>query len=129
MHNEKLFKKRNWHSKKLPKHLTVRATEQEHNELKTRASAVRMSASRYLIHRGLAGRLPNLRATQPPTNEERELLERILYALRKVGNNLNQLAYATNSSRWTGTQQPPTSEINGVARQAKELIEEVKKRL
>jgi hypothetical protein len=130
MNTEKLVhKKRNWRSRNLSKPFTVRATEQEHSEIKRRADAARMSASRYLIHRGLAGRLPDLRITPPPSQEEREQLERILYALRKVGNNLNQLAHATNSAHLTGTQQPAAGDINIAAEQAKRLIDEVKKRL
>jgi uncharacterized membrane protein len=130
MNTEKLFyKKRNWRSRNLSKPFTVRATEQEHSEIRRRADAARMSASRYLIQRGLVGRLPDLRITLPPSQEEREQLERILYALRKVGNNLNQLAHTANSARWTGIHQPAADEINIAAEQAKQLIDEVRKRL
>lgn len=70
--------------------LTIRATRSEWERLSERAQAAQLSVSRYLIETGLT-------SANPPTPEGRAERERLLFQLRKVGVNLNQLARRANS--------------------------------
>lgn len=70
--------------------LTVRVTEAERRRLGDRARCAGLSASRYLVEAGLA-------ATEPPDPAERAALEAVLFHLRKVGVNLNQIARRLNA--------------------------------
>jgi len=70
--------------------LTIRATRDEWELLGARAQAAQLSVSRYLIETGLT-------SANPPTPEARAERERLLYELRKIGVNLNQLARRANS--------------------------------
>ena len=65
--------------------LTIRATKTERKHLGERAKSVHLSVSRYLVEAALT-------SANPPTPESRAERERLLFQLRKVGVNLNQLA-------------------------------------
>jgi hypothetical protein len=70
--------------------LTVRPTTQEHEQLKKRAASFGYkSMSRYLIDRSISEGVQL-------ENVHREKIERLLFELRKVGNNLNQIALQMN---------------------------------
>ncbi|MGH2365749.1 MAG: plasmid mobilization protein [Chloroflexota bacterium] len=70
--------------------LTIRATKTERKHLGERAKAAQLSISRYLIETGLT-------SANPPTPESRAERERLVFQLRKVGVNLNQLARRANA--------------------------------
>jgi len=67
---------------------TIRATKEERERLLQRARAAGLSLSRYLVEPGLT--------TEVPGPEERALRERALFHARKIGVNLNQIAYKLN---------------------------------
>ena len=71
----------------------VRMTPDENSRLKERANQAGLSLSRYLVECGLI--------TGPSTYEDREQRERALMEIRRVGNNLNQVARRLNGR--TGT--------------------------
>jgi len=65
----------------------------------------------------------------PPTEEERKDLEFLLYELRKVGTNLNQLAHRTNAARLLGRTPPPRHRVELAAAMVEGLLRLIKKRL
>lgn len=76
-------------TKRYKKSMLVRATEQEVIDLRSRAEEKKLSLSRYLVECGLV-------KDKILSKEEREREEKAIYHVRKVGVNLNQIAYALN---------------------------------
>lgn len=126
---DKRRKARRWNSDRYPKMITVRATREEHRLIMDHSSRARTSASTYLKHCALRRRLPALRETKSPTLEERGDIEFILFQIRKVGVNLNQLARRSNRSRLLGTTGPKSSEVETAAEVAGRLMNLLLKRL
>lgn len=123
-------RRRRWNSDHYPKSLVVRVTDDEHEEITRRAGLSRApSVSRYMAVCALNGRAPELRQTPPPTAEERERLERLLYELRKLGTNLNQLTHAANLATATGGASPAPSDLAEAARAVKTIVEQLRERL
>lgn len=122
-------KKRPWNSLRYPKAVTVRVTEEEHAEILRRAGQSRLSASRFLVRAGLDLRLPPLSDRPPPTSEERRDLEFLLFELRKIGVNLNQLAKRRNKALLLGRVPPPRSEADRAAAVVMGLVRLIKRRL
>lgn len=123
-------KRRRWNSENYPKAIVCRVTDEEHTEINRRAGlSAAPSTSRYMVACALRGRAPELRATPPPTDEQREQFERLLYELRKAGTNLNQLAHAANLAQMTGGQVPPAGQIVHAAQTVAMLVEQIRERL
>jgi hypothetical protein len=80
-------------AKQYPKKILARATVDEHQRVATRAKAAGLSVSRFLIEGGLT--------VDVATSEDRRQRERALREIRRVGNNLNQIAHQLNMQ--TGT--------------------------
>jgi hypothetical protein len=80
-------------SRKRNKIVRAAFTPDEHAELIEKATAVDMSAAGYLRSCGLERETPG---TKRRPAIESEKLERAIAELRRVGNNLNQLARASN---------------------------------
>jgi hypothetical protein len=76
-----------------PKKILARATLDEHQRLMARAKAAELSLSRFLIECGLT--------VEVASREDRSQRERALREIRRVGNNLNQVAHQMNMQ--TGT--------------------------
>lgn len=76
-------------TKRYKKSVLIRATEQEVIDLRNIAKEKKLSLSRYLVECGLA-------KDKILSKEEREREEKAIYHVRKVGVNLNQIAYALN---------------------------------
>jgi hypothetical protein len=79
--------------KQYPKKIMARATFDEHQRLMARAKAAGLSLSRFLVECGLTVEVASL--------EDRSQRERALREIRRVGNNLNQVAHQMNLQ--TGT--------------------------
>jgi DNA-binding NarL/FixJ family response regulator len=79
--------------KQYTKKIMARATIDEHERLMTRARAADLSLSRFLIECGLT--------VEIATPEDRSQRERALREIRRVGNNVNQIAHQMNMQ--TGT--------------------------
>lgn len=105
-----------------PERIPVRATGEEKRRIARRAKAARLSASRYLVRAATAERLP-------PTAEERQFLERLLYLVLKCGTNLNQLAHHKNRARYTGEPPPAEAAVAAAAREVGLLAAEIRRRL
>jgi len=122
-------KKRRWNSDHYPKKISVRVTDEEHKEINDQAELRGISISRYLVACGLSKRLPIAKEKVIKTEQEREQLEMLLRQLWKVGSNLNQLAHSYNLTKLVGGKEPNILEIEEAAKEAKDLIKEIKNRL
>jgi hypothetical protein len=86
-----LFKKKRRRRKGQYKNVSVRPTPEDLAVLHARAASFGFkSLSRFLIERAL-------REGEMIVSADRERIERILFEVRKIGNNLNQLARWANS--------------------------------
>jgi hypothetical protein len=104
-----------------PKKILVRLTEAEKQKIEESAKQSQLSVSRFLVRSGVGDE----RGLDPA---ERELREQAIYELRRVGVNLNQIAYALNAARRTGRGDDPSApEIAQVAESLKAVLEAVKK--
>lgn|SRR5262249_175497 len=79
--------------KQYTKRALVRLTEDEYVRLVELATEADLSLSRFLAESGLAGKAP--------TFEDRERQERAIMEVKRVGNNLNQIARQLNAQRGT----------------------------
>jgi hypothetical protein len=104
-------------------------TNEEHRTIHENAQRTGLSASRFLVRRGLGLRLPPIKETLPPSPQDRRQIEIILTDLRRVGVNLNQLARRANRSRLFGTMGPPKSRVREAAAEAEILLKLLKNRL
>jgi len=80
-------------AKQYPKKILARATADEHQRVTMRACAAGLSVSRFLIECALT--------VEVASSEDRSQRERALREIRRVGNNLNQIAHQLNIQ--TGT--------------------------
>ena len=104
-----------------PKKILVRLTEAEKQKIERSAKQSQLSISRFLVRSGVGDE----RGLDPA---ERELREQAIYELRRVGVNLNQIAYALNAARRGGRgDEPPAAEIAQAAENLKIVLETVKK--
>lgn len=104
-----------------PKKILVRLTEAEKATIEKNAKKSEFSVSRFLVRSGVGDE----RGLDPA---ERELREKVIYELRRVGVNLNQIAYALNAARRGGRgDESPASEIVQAAENLKTVLESVKK--
>ena len=120
---------RRWNSERYPKAITVRVTEDEHRRIGEWAARASLSASRYLVRRGLSERLPHLRDAYPPNPEDRRQLELLVSELRRVGDDLNRLARRSNRARLLGGRGPAHEAIERAASQAGALLRILRNRL
>ena len=120
---------RKWNSERYPKAITVRVTQDEHRRIGEWAARASLSASRYLVRRGLSERLPPLRDAYPPSPEDRRQIEFLVSELRRVGGNLNQLAKRSNRARLLGGHGPAQDQVERAASQAGALLRILKNRL
>ncbi len=102
--------------------ITVRFTDAEKRRTEQNADASGLSVSRFLALTGSA-------AQQPITAEEKSLYIKIVVALNRIGNNINQLSTATNAARRGSATAPEFSEIETAGIEARKLVEAIKKRI
>src|SRR5260370_29366231 len=79
--------------KEYPKSGLIRLTQDEHSGLMAEAKRQKLSLSRFLVHAGLTGKAPNY--------EDGERHERAIMEVKRIGNNLNQIARQLNAQRGT----------------------------
>ena len=122
---KKIKKKRAWKSEYLPKVFTVRADEEEHRKLKKMADEYGLSMSRLLVEATLGfGVRPAWEA-----EEERERTEKMIFEVRRVGINLNQIALQANAAARGRSDTPTQNEISDILRQIETVIRKLKKKL
>jgi uncharacterized protein (DUF1778 family) len=99
--------------------VTLRPTDDEHRILTARADENGKSLSSYLIWAGS-------RNTAPLSIDDRLILMQTREELRRIGTNLNQLAYAKNSARHGNGQIPTAAEIADTLASVNELMPAIK---
>lgn len=118
-------KKRAWKSENLPRVFTVRAEEEEYVELKKMAVATGWSLSRLLIEAALYKRI----RTQEQAVTENEKVEEMIFQMRRIGINLNQITAALNAARRGPERSFAESKIELAAEEVERLIRMLRKRL
>jgi hypothetical protein len=110
-------------SKKLyEKSALVRCTEKELKQLHQRAEVSGLSLSRFLIKSALSD-------GKVPTAEEKEEIKQLRFEIRKIGVNLNQIAYQINASRRGASDPPTTSEIDEIQNLVEQILKKLLKKL
>ncbi len=98
------------------KRTEVRLTERELEELHDRAKKTKLSVSRHLVKSGLSEGLVL-------TAEEKEELRQLRFELRKIGTNLNQIAFAFNASARGSGDAPTTAELKETQKKIDDALE------
>ncbi len=103
----------------------MRLTEQEERIIEGNAKAISLSVSRYLAKSGVE----KLKIRPPISIEERKIFLDLIYELKRIGVNLNQLTQDYNvSNKGKGT--PPTiQELGNVAKDIQDLVVKISKKL
>jgi hypothetical protein len=70
-----------------------------------------------------------MRASLPPSGEESENLEHLLYDFQRAATNLNQITHAIHSSRFTSAPRPADTEIAVAIAALHELTKAIKERM
>ena len=100
--------------------ITVRPTDGELKLLHARAESFGYkSLSKYLIERGLKDGVMI-------QSVERERVERLLFEVRKIGVNINQIAHQMNAGNLGYSQQQLDRAMRDVQRVMKEIVQEFK---
>jgi hypothetical protein len=102
--------------------ILLRVTPAEHLAMKRRAAKHELSLSRFAVTSAL-------QAQPPARKQEREQITQMLFELRKIGNNINQIAHALNSARLKSAAPPPAAEIQAALLSVSSFLAGLKKRL
>jgi hypothetical protein len=107
----------------------VRATDEEASRIIENARRAGRPYTRFLAELGAAeGAAERIPHRASPV--EVEVLEGLMFQLRKVGVNLNQLAHRENSADVGGSALPPTdAELQEAARAVEETVDLIRDRL
>ncbi len=119
---EEQLQKARGRGRKFVSKILLRVTPSEHQAMKRRAAKHELSLSRYAVTSALE-------RPMPARKQEREQITQMLFELRKVGNNINQIAHALNSARLKNAEAPPTAEIQAAVLSVQSLITDLKRRL
>jgi hypothetical protein len=104
------------------KPMTIRFTDDEKQRTEQNAAAAQLSVSRFLARTGSAAR-------QPMPRDEREIYAQIILDLRRIGNNINQLAAAQNAARRGSSQPPAQSEIEKAGTDVQKLAATIREKI
>lgn len=122
---DKPKRKRNWKSVNLPNIFTVRADDEEYEELKRMADETGWSLSRLVIE----GTISKTIRTAEQVAAERQDVEEMIFQMRRIGINLNQITTALSAVK-RGKQVSVTEEkLEAVAQEVELLIREIKKKI
>lgn len=105
-----------------PRRLLIRMTDEERRVLGKRAHASFLSLSRFLVQTAMQGKAP-------PTQAEREQLERLLFLLKRAATILTQLLGNARVLRLTGVDRDMESHLVNAVDLMNRLCSELKKRL
>jgi hypothetical protein len=102
--------------------LTVRFSPEEKEKAELNAAESGITLSRFLAQAGSLNRLPI-------SDEERQLLIKVVVALNKLGNNVNQLAATSNAARNGSEVAPDEAEIEKAGTDVQSLVAAIRKRM
>jgi predicted CopG family antitoxin len=118
-------KKRHWKSGNLPRVFTVRADDEEYEELKKMTDETGWSLSRLLIE----GTLSKTIRTAEQVAAERADVEEMIFQMRRVGINLNQITAALNAVKRGKKVSVTEEKLEAAVQEVESLIREMKKKL
>lgn len=107
----------------------VRLTKDEYSEIQERADLTRMSASRYLVFCGLGQKFKQVKKARKSVGADREQLEDLMWQLKKLGRNINQLAHCYEDARLTGEGVIDEKEIALAGEKVKSLLKQLEEKL
>jgi Bacterial mobilisation protein (MobC) len=122
---EKSKNKRAWKSESLPRVFTVRANDGEYRKLKELSKKTNLSLSRMLIEATLFYGLK----TPDRVEAEKQSIENLLFEVRKIGVNLNQITHNLNVAKFENETQPTAFEVGDAIKKVEDIIKELKSRL
>jgi hypothetical protein len=108
--------------KKYEKAAFVRCTEPELKQLHEKAKRANLSLSRFLVKSALS-------EGQVLTAEEQEEIKQLRFEIRKIGINLNQIAYSINASRRGSGEPPAQSEIDRILKLTEQMLKKLLEKL
>lgn len=121
----KAKKKRAWKSENLSCVFTVRATEEEGLAVKQMAEQVGLSVSRLVIEATLDAEVK----TADDARLERECFEHLIFELRRVGVNLNQIAKELHLTRRKSDRTLIETQAENTLREIENVIAKLRKKL
>jgi hypothetical protein len=113
----------------MDKVIYVRLTRDEYLEVQERADLARISASRYLVSCGLNQKIKQVKKARKSVGSDREKLEDLMWQLKKLGRNINQLAHCYEDVRLTGEGVIDEKEIALAGEKVKSLLKQLEERL
>ncbi len=122
---EKTKNKRAWKSESLPRVFTVRADDNEYRKLKDLSKKANLSLSRMLIEATLFYGLK----TPDHVEAEKRSIENLLFEVRKIGVNLNQITHSLNVAKFENEIPPTAFEVGNAIKKVEDVIKELKSRL
>lgn len=118
--------KRRWKSEQLPRVFTIRTGDDEYRQLKIMADKTQWSLSKLLVKATLNF---GIKSVEDAT-AERQVFEQMIFEIRRVGVNLNQISYAYNAAQRTGDPRPPLeSELAAALRQIDTILQRLRRKL
>ncbi len=102
--------------------ITVRFSPEEKENTERNAAEVGCSVSRFLASTGSRNR-------QPVSREEREFSAKIIAALNRLGNNVNQLATEKNVAQFGAAAEPEAYVIEQAGLEILSLVAEIRERI
>lgn len=109
-------------ARRLRQTIFVRASEEEKAKIYAHAAASNLSASRFLVRGALEGKTP-------PTAQEREELERLLFLFVRGHDTLGQLLANTRALQLAGADTGIAAQLQELQRTLSALVQHVRKRL
>jgi hypothetical protein len=119
---EKTKNKRAWKSESLPRVFTVRADDNEYRKLKELSKKTNLSLSRMLIEATLFYGLK----TPDHVAAEKRSVESLLFEVRKIGVNLNQITHLLNVAKFENETPPTAFEVGDAIKKVEDIIKELK---
>ena len=107
---------------RFPHRMLIRMTEEERRILGRRSHAAYLSLSRYLVQTAMQGKAP-------PTQAEKEQLERLLFLLKRAATILTQLLGNARALRLTGADKEMEGYLENAVDLMTRLCNELKRRL
>ena len=106
----------------------IRATKEEYEQINDLAEYTNMSPSRYLISCGLNQKI-KWRKAKKVTDQEREQLEELMWQLKKLGRNVNQLTHSCQDIKLVGMGVIDLRSVLLAGEQIKNLLKQLEERL
>jgi hypothetical protein len=122
---KKAKNKRAWKSESLPRVFTVRADDNEYRKLKELSKKTNLSLSRMLIEATLFYGLK----TPDHVAAEKQSIENLLFEVRKIGVNVNQITHLLNIAKFENETPPTAFEVGEVIKKVESVVKELKSRL